>query len=121
MRTVGETQLPMAVVSTPDPGLAWTLAEMTGVKAVPVTRDYARRGCSDHCKEPHLHVDSQTWRWTATGARATVFLWSVSPLLRVRKAEASLALACGMNAPRKTATVRKIIELGWELPVGWDL
>ena len=83
------------------------------MKAITVHRDYKRLGCNEHCDEAHLHVHSTTARWSLTGARAAVFLAAIEPYLVVKTADASEAVAAGLMAPRKEATVQKMYRLGW--------
>jgi hypothetical protein len=89
------------------------LADMTGTGITAVHRDYKRLGCNVHCEEPHLHVTSSTGRWSLTGARAAVFLLAIEPYLVIKKGAANDAIAAGLIAPRKDATLAKMYKLGW--------
>lgn len=96
--------------------IAEHLAELTGTKVTTVRRDYDRLGCSTHCTEAHLHVSSVTARWSLTGSRASAFLAAVRPYLNVKADVVDEVLAATKAAPRKSATLHKMADLGW--PVG---
>jgi hypothetical protein len=116
VRNTGTSIIPVLAVSSPNmPMLNW-LGELTGVTAFPVKRDYHRLLCSEHCDEPHVHVQSVTGRWSLTGAKATVLLHNVIPHMQFQTEMASEALRIGLNAPSKAATWAKMRELGWTLP-----
>jgi hypothetical protein len=112
----GETDLPLVAVSTPDARLARFLCSATGMNPVLVRRDYKRVGCHDHCDRRHLHVKSQTSRWTVSGAKATIVLAATRPYLHIQTRDADAALACGLSATHKPATPTKMAALGWPLP-----
>lgn len=107
------SELGYVAVSTTKMAVLHRLAELTGVKAITVHRDYKRLGCNQHCDEAHLHVHSTTARWSLTGARAAVFLAAIEPYLVVKTSEASDAVSAGLLAPRKPATLGKMYALGW--------
>ena len=106
-------QLPAVFVSTARMDIVDTLAELTGVSVTTVVRKYNRVGCGEHCTEAHMHVNSTTGRWSLTGARCTVFLSALLPYLTSNREEAEKAVAAGMDAPFKAATVEKMYALGW--------
>ena len=107
------TALAEVAVSSPHVELLEKVAAMTGVKVTPVRRDYNRLGCSEHCREPHLHVESITGRWSLTGARAVIVLRAIRPHLVVLGPDADRVLAYAGDAPFKKATVDKMRALGW--------
>ena len=78
-----------------------------------VTRDYQRMGCSDHCTEAHMHVQSVTARFQLTGARARTFLLAVRPHLFIKADEADMILEASKDARSKPATTAKMREMGW--------
>lgn len=108
--------LPRVALSSPDPRVAAFLGEATGMKPVTVRRNYDRFGCDVHCEQRHVHVFSTTSRWSVTGAKATIVLASIRPLLRFQAEEADLALAVGRKARFKSKTMENMLGLGW--PVG---
>lgn len=120
-RWVGETELPSVAISSSSKmdALAY-LAGLTGTKTIGGERDFVRTGCAVHCKEQHVHVRSQNRTWTVTGAKATILLVNIRPYLVLKGAEADNAIAVGLKAPFKPATPKKMVLLGWALPVDWS-
>ena len=117
--TEGGTQLPSVTVSSANGSLLGILSEMTGTGLIVISRNYDRRGCSEHCDTPHDHIDSTTSRWNVTGARATIFLCGILDYMRLQHTEAQQLIHLGLDAPRKAATARKMSELGWQIPQEW--
>jgi hypothetical protein len=113
------TRLPSVTVSSANARLLQILSEATGTNLIVISRNYDRRGCSEHCDGPHDHVDSTTSRWNITGARATVFLNALVPYMRIQTDEAEELLSIGLGAPRKAATAERMRDLGWSLPEEW--
>lgn len=107
------SELGYVAVSTTKIDILDRLADLTGVRAITVHREYKRLGCNQHCEEPHLHVSSTTARWSLTGSRAVVFLTAIEPFLRAKKGLANDVIAAGQMAPSKPATIKKMYELGW--------
>jgi hypothetical protein len=107
------SELAYVAVSSARIDILQILADMTGSAVVTVRRDYKRLGCGEHCTEAHQHVLSVTGRWSLTGAKAIVFLAAIEPYLLTKQEEAGKALAAGMDAPHKPATLKKMYELGW--------
>lgn len=118
-RGVGEsgTELPLVAVSTANLAVVNVLADATGMKVTPVSRDYVKNGCSKHCPQAHMHVVSVTGRWSVTGVRATVLLHNLLPYMQVQAEEAEKLVAVGLRSPRKPAVIEKMVRLGWEAPV----
>jgi hypothetical protein len=113
-RTVpGGTVLAQVSISSVNMPLLRYVAKHTGVSIVTVRRDYARLGCSEHCIEAHLHVESVTGRWQLVGARAVLFLTTVLPYLVLRADDVITVLAQCSDAPVKPATLNKMHALGW--------
>jgi hypothetical protein len=115
-RSVREAMLPLLAVSSPEVALLNWLGEITGTRPVTTSRSYGRAGCSEHCPDAHQHVTSISGRWSVTGVKATVVLFNVAPYLRVRAQDAADAMALGLSAGFKRATVQKMAALGWALP-----
>lgn len=109
------SELAYVQVSTPFIDVTQRLAKLTGVKVVMVHRQYNRLGCDEHCTEAHIHVLSETARWTLVGARAIVFLEAILPFVHVKREDIKKALAKGQNAPMKEATFQKMHQLGWPI------
>ena len=114
------TRLPSVTVSSPQGSVLGILAEHTGTGLITVKRDYDRRGCSEHCDEPHDHIDSNTSRWNITGAKATIFLGSIVDYMRIQQDAARSAFHLGLDAPKKPATLLKMIDIGWDIPREWS-
>lgn len=119
VRRVGDTLLPLVAVSVKETDLLEWLNKVTDVKIVMTTRDFVKNGCTQHCLQQHVHVQSVSARWSVTGAKATIVLAAVRPFLRVKGIDADIALSVGLRAPHKPATPRKMASLGWPLPE-WD-
>jgi hypothetical protein len=98
------------------------------------TPDWMRRGCDEHCPEPHVHVNGgppgagpgslvATARWTVTGVGMAVVLTALRPYLQVHRdyEEAIEAITANMvHAGQGVGMVRKQLdrmkELGWTIP-----
>lgn len=109
-------QLPWVGISTPNLAMVQWLADRTGVTVTTVTRSYNRDGCALHCPEPHVHIHSQTGRWSISGARATVMLYNLLPYLELQAESAKELLDVGLRCGRKFNTGAKMAALGWEIP-----
>jgi hypothetical protein len=109
------TRLAVVAISSPKLDLLRTVAQLTGVRVVRVRRHYGRVGCTVHCDEPHLHVESDTGRWELVGARAVIVLTAVRPYLVTLADEVDAVLRVTRKAPSKPATIRKMHALGWEV------
>lgn len=115
-RRAREVYLPQVSVSgRPFDVLEW-LGWITETRVISTTRDYMRLGCTDHCEEKHLHVESNSGRWLVTGAKATVFLANILPFLKFRQDDAKKLLKIGFASKWKPATVEKMALLGWAIP-----
>jgi len=110
------TQIPYVGLSGSNAPMLALFAKHTGTRSVVTRRKYVKAGCNEHCKEKHVHVQSVSGRWSVTGAKATVLLWNVQPYVRFQTGVLSEALAVGLRAPFKNATVEKMRELGWDVP-----
>lgn len=115
-RDAAGVSYPYVALSGSNAPLLRFLAGVTGMKAVVTRRSYAKAGCAEHCKEKHLHVVSESGRWSISGAKATVVLAAVLPYLRLQVEEARGALLVGLSAPFKSATLRQMDRLGWPIP-----
>lgn len=113
-----------STASTPLPTVSLTLAadraavvhrlcELTGVRPIPLTKDYNRASCAEHCPQRHTHVQGAYLRWSLTGARAVAVLDACLPYLTVRRDQAADVLARCDGSAHKPATVVKMRELGW--------
>lgn len=120
METAEGTQLPLVSISCPDAALLAYLGEVSDMQPFVTVRTYDRHRCTEHCDEPHQHVESRSRRWTVTGAKATMILAAVEPYLRFQKDKVAEVVALGMDAPRKKATSVKMTRLGWPMPEGWE-
>lgn len=126
------------MVETKDMAIIRELCSLTGTrveaKAERKVPEFMRRPCSEHCPEKHEHVHTEggrdyDWkmppvaRWTATGAAAAVILHNVLPFslanLGLEVALQALldqATLTGQGSGATMAAIRRMKELGWELP-----
>jgi hypothetical protein len=115
------------------------LASMTGTKPEAQlskdVNDWLRKGCTEHCPEKHIHVNDQGYpwrmpavsRWTVTGAGAAVVLHNVIPWLRtdrgLKEAMESIldqVVTTGQGWGATRASLRRLRDLGWQLPPEWE-
>lgn len=115
-RNADGTILPVVAIHTPNLPLLRELADMTGVGTSEIRRGYDRVLCTEHCVQPHLHVDSVSMRWMLTGAKATIVLHTVAPHTRFRTERILELVDIGTKAPLKMATIGKMRKLGWSIP-----
>lgn len=108
--------IPTIHLSTPDIELLRYIGDVTGVQPFVISRNYEKHRCTEHCPGRHEHVRSESARWSATGAKATVLLAGIQPFVRFQKQVIDTAIAVGLDAPFKMATVKKMAELGWTIP-----
>lgn len=111
-----------------------TLSTMTGtnpemMKAIPM-KDFMRRGCNDHCPEPHVHVSEigptdmpPIGRWTITGAGMVVVLLELIPFLQVDRGwQAAVedtmeaTVLEGRGATAVMTQLFRLRSLGWDIP-----
>lgn len=92
--------------------------------------DITRRGCSEHCPEPHVHVVYEgsemppQQRWTVSGASAAIVIWNLRDLLVTEKEPWDWALAMtlastrlsGQGAGTAVQAIRRMASAGWEMP-----
>lgn len=126
------------IVETKDIRVINELCSLTGthveLKAERNMPDWMRRPCTEHCPEQHVHVHSgrkgdYDWkmpaiaRWTATGCTAAVILYNVLPFslanigLEVAlQALLDQAALTGQGSGATMAAIRRMKDLGWELP-----
>src|SRR5438105_3245627 len=86
-RVVHADELPVVTIQGKHAVLPW-LAEVTGVKAMRLAKSYDRHQCSQHCPSKHTGIESWSYRWQLTGARAAVLLANIEPYLRLQAADA---------------------------------
>jgi hypothetical protein len=122
-------------VSTKEARVARRLGSLTGVAPEPHERQaspFARRGCREHCLEPHIHVREdgdypwqmpEVTRWSLTGAAMAVVLLSVRPyMVTYGEYAADVALVLenlvvtGQGAGMVRSSVDRLRELGWTVP-----
>lgn len=111
--------------------LTGTAPELIKAKAL---QDWMRRGCVDHCPEPHVHVSEyyglqmpRMARWTITGAGMVVVLDNLMPFLMVdrgydeaiEKVIASTPLV-GQGSGQVQASLRRLKSMGWDLPEQYE-
>jgi hypothetical protein len=112
------------------------LSEMTGTEVERKNQrnlgeGWMRRGCVEHCPEPHFHQHSEehrwqmpdTQRWSITGVGAAIVLHNLMPYLTdTTEYEEFAALAVtnaaltGQGSGAARAAISRLMRLGWELP-----
>lgn len=115
-RRVGDADLPAVMIHGSHSEMMKYLAGLTGTKITVVKRAFLRAGCVEHCKEKHQHVESVSARWSVTGAKATILLWNVRPYIKLQAEAVTEVMNVGFDAQFKPATLRKMADLGWEVP-----
>jgi hypothetical protein len=123
-------QIVLAVEST-EHAIVKELSRMTGTnpehKKIDNKSGWYRRGCEEHCDEPHIHVMGgefpSTMRWTITGSSMVVVLDNVEPFLTndrgfmEAKFEAiDQAVLNGRGGAAAQAGLRRLYDLGWDIP-----
>lgn len=112
------------------------LGELTGVQvrnneAVQIAEPGQRRGCLEHCPQPHVHTAVEIPSigvWAVVGIAAAVVLHNLMPYLTedstkiqafVDEAIENLPRGRGRHAAEQS--VRRLIKLGWEIPAEVDV
>lgn len=124
-------------VDSKDPAIIRQLGALTGLKPefknTKSLHDFLRKGCHEHCPDPHVHVHDREWiaeisRWTITGAGLVVVLDNLLPFLVLDKGyrEAideiqKVTAYSGQGSGRVYATLSRLKALGWDLPGVYDL
>lgn len=106
-------------------GLTGTAPEIQKAREAP---DWWRRGCVEHCPEPHIHQQypgglPEAATWTVTGAAMATVLWNVLPFLAIDR-EYSPALkevlestvSDGRGSVAVRSSLKRLKDLGWDLP-----
>ena len=114
--TPDDTELPMLAMYGPNVAMLEYLASLTDTKMVVARRSYVKAGCAQHCREKHQHIESVSGRWTLTGAKATIVLYNIRPYVRLQVEAVTSALVVGLAAPFKLAKLKRMADLGWEIP-----
>jgi hypothetical protein len=109
------------------------LGRLTGTKVTDpreslLALSWERRGCGEHCPEPHVHVEvkassAPTSRWHITGAGAVIVLNSLIPRMRTNRGLSEL-LAEGIKLVPPSGrgrgaidkTIMRMMKLGWPIP-----
>jgi len=110
------------------------LCALTGSSAEPMNapkrpEEWDRRGCIEHCPEPHIHTRffenlPQVTRWAVAGASCAVVLWNLQGRLVTKGEPWEWALAMSLASTRLSgqgsgaalAAIRRLHALGWEVP-----
>lgn len=118
-------------VDTKETRVARRLALLTGVAPEPHEKQvtaFARRGCAEHCLEPHIHVDTkwqmpETTRWALTGAGAGAVLLTLRPYMVTYGDHAPAVtmilenlVTTGQGVGMVRSALDRLRELGWEIP-----
>jgi hypothetical protein len=113
------------------------LCAMTGTNPEPKANGHAalkvewlRRGCVEHCPEPHQHVGEgditmpPTVKWSATGCSAAIILWNLLPYMKTTREPWEWAMGIcfastrlhGRGSQAALTAIRRLHSLGWDLP-----
>lgn len=123
-------------VAVKDERVALRLSALTGTapeqRPSPTAEDFMRRGCTEHCPAPHVHVHEDgpyPWsmplvtRWSLTGVAAAVVLVNLSPYMSTfgdylgHVAEMTVNFAAqGQGSGASRAAVARLESLGWKIP-----
>lgn len=119
-------------VETKETAVIERLSRMTGtqpeMRSARALSDMIRRGCTEHCPEPHIHVDEHlSWpkfgRWTISGAGLVVVLTNLSPFIQVDRGYAAVidevvteTVVEGRGSTAILASVNRLQGLGWTIP-----
>jgi hypothetical protein len=114
------------------PGIIRELGAMVGTRpeamAIKPMKEFMRRGCAEHCTEPHVHVNDtrtmpQVYRWTVTGIALAIVLSALEPVLTQDKGfqEVVAEVLAGVDMEGRgsgavMSTVNRLITLGWPMP-----
>lgn len=116
--------------------VALRLSSLTGTspeqRESPSAEAFTRRGCTEHCPEPHVHVHEDgpyPWsmplvtRWSLTGVAAAVVLLNLAPYMTTfgdyagHVAEMVVNFAArGQGSGASRAAVARLERLGWKIP-----
>jgi hypothetical protein len=120
------------MVESRHPGIIRKLGSLVGTSpeymAAKPLKEFMRRGCTEHCLEPHVHVNDDrvmptVFRWTCTGVVAAIVLDALEPLLvedkgfKEHKDEilASVPME-GQGANAVMTAINRMVTLGWPMP-----
>jgi hypothetical protein len=117
-------------VETKDMTIIRGLSALTGTNPElmkpPEGSAFNRRSCSEHCPEPHVHVENSwpsTARWTISGLSLGVLLWNVQPYTRSGKPWQETitemfgnAVVAGRGSGATVKSLNRLASLGWEIP-----
>jgi hypothetical protein len=127
------TRQVIAYVETKEIAVIRELSRLTGTNVEMRTKkalsEFIRRGCVEHCPEPHVHVDAEGLympsmaRWTITGAGMVVVLYNLQPLMHVDRGFPEAVAEVlqnqrleGQGATMQINTIKRLSDLGWSLP-----
>jgi hypothetical protein len=114
------------------PGIIRKLGALVGTSpeymASKPLKEFMRRACTEHCLEPHIHVNDDrimpmVSRWTCTGIVCAIVLDTLEPLLVEDKGfrEYKLEILAGtpmegQGATAVMAAINRMVTLGWPMP-----
>lgn len=130
-RAEGSRQI-VLMVESKRAGIIRRLGQLSGTK--PETfqarelKDFMRRGCAEHCAEPHVHVGDDrvmpsVLRWTVTGIAFAVIVNGLEPYLQEDQGFPELAQevlgvteVLGRGSGAVMATLVRLKDIGWPMP-----
>ena len=130
-RAEGSRQI-VLMVESKRPGIIRRLGQLSGTKPEAFVaremKEFMRRGCAEHCVEPHVHVnDDRTLppvqRWTVTGIAFAVIVKGLEPYLQEDQGFPELAQeilgvtdVLGRGSGAVMATLVRLKDIGWPIP-----
>lgn len=113
-------------------GIIRRLGELAGTKPEAMQaramKEFMRRGCAEHCLEPHVHVNDDRQlppiaRWTVTGIAFAVIVHGLAPYLAEDQGMPELAQeilgatdVLGRGSGAVMSTLVRLKDIGWEMP-----
>lgn len=111
-------ELRLQISGCNDPKLRKDLDAWIGGSEVIREAEGDRRGCTTHCKHPHIHYARSTYVWIVTGTRALILLYNLEPSLRTWDEKFAdkydTSMAYRKDWPK--SITKDMAKKGWEIP-----
>jgi hypothetical protein len=114
-----KNELVLNINRVKDPALHRDLYAWMGGWLVASESDGTRRGCTQHCKHPHIGFSRMSAKWQVTGTRALFVLSTLEPSLRTWNEKFRTAYNEAVaNGPAFPEDVfNDMVEKGWDQPL----
>lgn len=113
--------------------IAERLSALTGTTPEPHRQSswsetFLRKGCVEHCLEPHIHVDEGreiplTTKWSVTGTAMGIVIWNIRRYMTTYPVYApymglvfSNTVTKGQGVGQVRSSVQRLKALGWRIP-----